>query len=297
MASEKNLNAVFSDIANSIRSKKGTTDTIQPINMASEIDSIETGSVDTRFKEIVEGTITSIDDSTITTVNDYAFAYMRSLTSVNLPNATHLRPSAFWYCEALENINVPNVISVEQNALSHINAKTINLPKATIIKNDAFNYDTSLISLSIPLVEKIESYAFRNCPNLASIDMNSPVVSEYCFYGCSSLKSAKIKTNPHTYNVGGVFNGCTSLERAEIYDCYDIGSYYFCNCSSLKQVIIRKTTRVGLNGSTSFEGSLIATSTTEGFIYVPDNLVESYKSATNWTVYASKIKGLSELGE
>ena len=44
MASEKNLNAVFSDIANSIRSKKGTTNTIQPINMASEIDSIETGS-------------------------------------------------------------------------------------------------------------------------------------------------------------------------------------------------------------------------------------------------------------
>ena len=53
MASEKNLNAVFTDIANSIRSKKGTTGTIQPINMASEIDSIETGSVDTRFKEMV----------------------------------------------------------------------------------------------------------------------------------------------------------------------------------------------------------------------------------------------------
>ena len=43
MASEINLNAVFSDIANSIRSKKGTTGTIQPINMASEIDSIEAG--------------------------------------------------------------------------------------------------------------------------------------------------------------------------------------------------------------------------------------------------------------
>ena len=33
MASEKNLNAVFSDIANSIRSKKGTTASIQPINI------------------------------------------------------------------------------------------------------------------------------------------------------------------------------------------------------------------------------------------------------------------------
>ena len=43
MASEKNLRAVFTDIANSIRSKKGTTGAIQPINMASEIDGIQTG--------------------------------------------------------------------------------------------------------------------------------------------------------------------------------------------------------------------------------------------------------------
>ena len=43
MASEKNLSAVFKDIADSIRSKKGTTGAIQPINMASEIDGIQTG--------------------------------------------------------------------------------------------------------------------------------------------------------------------------------------------------------------------------------------------------------------
>ena len=30
MASEKNLNAVFTDIANAIRGKKGTTDQIKP---------------------------------------------------------------------------------------------------------------------------------------------------------------------------------------------------------------------------------------------------------------------------
>ena len=38
MASEKNLNAVFTDIANSIRSKKGTTNAIQPINMVDNGD-------------------------------------------------------------------------------------------------------------------------------------------------------------------------------------------------------------------------------------------------------------------
>ena len=43
MASKNNINSVFTDIANSIRAKKGTTNTIQPINMAEEIDGISTG--------------------------------------------------------------------------------------------------------------------------------------------------------------------------------------------------------------------------------------------------------------
>ena len=40
MASQNNLNAVFTDIANAIRDKKGSVDTIKPINMADEILSI-----------------------------------------------------------------------------------------------------------------------------------------------------------------------------------------------------------------------------------------------------------------
>ena len=32
-----------------------------------------------------------------------------------------------------------------------------------------------------------------------------------------------------------------------------------------------------------------------GYIYVPDSLVDSYKTATNWSTYASQIKPISEL--
>lgn len=38
------LNEVFTNIANAIRSKKGTTDKMTPTNMPSEIESIESGS-------------------------------------------------------------------------------------------------------------------------------------------------------------------------------------------------------------------------------------------------------------
>ena len=54
MASENNLSAVFTDIANSIRSKKGTTGAIQPINMASEIDGIQTGGEKSTIYKLLE---------------------------------------------------------------------------------------------------------------------------------------------------------------------------------------------------------------------------------------------------
>lgn len=35
----------------------------------------------------------------------------------------------------------------------------------------------------------------------------------------------------------------------------------------------------------------------DGYIYVPDALVDSYKAATNWSTYASQIRPLSEYVE
>lgn len=66
MASKNNINSVFTDIANSIRAKKGTTNTIQPINMAEEIDGIPTG-ID--GVEYIDGSITLAESALVNTVN------------------------------------------------------------------------------------------------------------------------------------------------------------------------------------------------------------------------------------
>ena len=42
----------------------------------------------------------------------------------------------------------------------------------------------------------------------------------------------------------------------------------------------------------SLGGTLIASGT--GYIYVPKALVDSYKSATNWTTYASQIRAIED---
>ena len=66
-----------------------------------------------------------------------------------------------------------------------------------------------------------------------------------------------------------------------------IGKSAFNNDTALKTVICRSTTPPTLK-ATAF------VSTVEN-IYVPDANVNAYKAATNWSTYADKIKGISEM--
>lgn len=68
-------------------------------------------------------------------------------------------------------------------------------------------------------------------------------------------------------------------------------SYMFWNAKFTK-LIINKPYVFPLN-SNDLTGTTIEKAT--GYVYVPDDMVDTYKSATNWSTYASQIKGMSEL--
>ena len=73
-----------------------------------------------------------------------------------------------------------------------------------------------------------------------------------------------------------------------------IGASGFINCTTLTAVIIRKSDSIcTLTNINAFSGTPIASGT--GYIYVPNDLVDSYKAATNWSTYATQIKPISEL--
>lgn len=90
------------------------------------------------------------------------------------------------------------------------------------------------------------------------------------------------------------FSFCETLTTVNFPNATSIGSSAFYNCSALTTVIIgtNQTTVVTLPAY-AFASTPIASGT--GYIYVPDNLVNSYKTATNWSTYATQIKGISEL--
>jgi hypothetical protein len=86
-----------------------------------------------------------------------------------------------------------------------------------------------------------------------------------------------------------VFYGCKDLEKVDVGSVGQIIAGAFNQCSSLKTLLLRSGAVATLENTTAFSGVNSALA-----IYVPDVLVDSYKSSSNWTSYASKIKPLSE---
>lgn len=116
---------------------------------------------------------------------------------------------------------------------------------------------------------KIGKYGLENRDQLEYVNLpNVTVLEENAFYNCTALKVADFGSLTDAWHA--CFGACTSLEA----------------------LIIRMNAVCG----TGQYGNPLPNSWA-GYLYVPDELVESYKSAYIWSNYESQIKGLSEIPE
>ena len=114
------------------------------------------------------------------------------------------------------------------------------------------------------------------------------------FYDCTKL--TKVNFPNITQVPGSCFFECTALERLDFPQVTLILPGAFRECTSLTALVLRSPTVAevqGINYSNPFESTPIQSGT--GYIYVPDELVDSYKAANGWSKYANQIKGISEL--
>ena len=117
-----------------------------------------------------------------------------------------------------------------------------------------------------------------------------PYIARYKFYG-SDLTTIDL---PECTSIGEqAFDSCTSLTTVNLPKCTSIGEYAFGSCASLTTIILSNNQVVTLKNIYTFINSSILNGI--GYIYVPDNLVDSYKSDTNWSTCANQIKPISEL--
>ena len=198
-----------------------------------------------------------------------AFYACSGLTSVTIPNSvTAIRFYAFLRCSSLTSVTIPNsVTTIEYNAFANCSGLT-----SVIIPNS---------------VTTLDSGVFGGCSSLTSVTIPNSVTSigGGAFSNCSSLSSVTIPTSV-TFIGASAFERCSSLTSVTIPESVTEISYSaFVNCTGLTSITVESLTPQTLR-SAAFDN------TNNCPIYVPAESVNAYKSATNWSTYASRITAI-----
>ena len=238
---------------------------------------------------LVNHTLTSLEEDGIGIIGDRALYNNTALTSVNFPNATSIGEYAMAGCSALQTALVPKLATSGTYAFNNCTSlESISMPQLATVSNYMFAGCSALSSVSIPNATRINQYAFQNCKDLTSIDLDGVTnIGNYAFSG-TGIGTLVIPdaTSLGTYLCQGYRTGVVDQHKT-----VNLSSNRFNGANSLCHLILRSTTMCTLT-TNALTGTAIAAGI--GWIYVPTDLVATYKAASNWSNYASQIVNISE---
>ena len=152
---------------------------------------------------------------------------------------------------------------------------------------------TTVKNLDKTQLVSIPDGMFCGCTSLTSISLPSTAttIGDYAFQDCKNLSSAVVPSGVATINVGA-FEGCAILKSIDLpATVKKITTSAFNGCSSLSKVILRSSTVVD-GGFKMFSETPIEDESGAGRIYVPNNLLDQYKSeefTNDWRSYRDSI--------
>lgn len=201
---------------------------------------------------------------------------------VTVPSATKLDG----YSTLIDSIQTGGGIDV--NALADGSISGAVEITASNIRDRFFRYCGNITSLTCPNVTIIREQLCSNCTGLVSVSMpNATTVSStQQFINCTSLTTVNL---PKLQTPGGnMFQGCTALAFIDLPALTRLSvTRVFYGCSSLKTVILRNNSLVALNND-ALTNTPFASGGSGGTVYVPQALISSYQTATNWsTLYSA----------
>ena len=196
--------------------------------------------------------------------------------------------------------NQQKIYNTGRNTMISRSLKSIDDNTLTKVGNYAFA-GMAVQSVNLPKVNTIGKYGFRGCTSLTEIDLPNlqrlGSKGDYAFGYCEKVTRynlPKLKTDSSNSSYAEfqrTFEGNYALERIELKNEIVISTACFKNCKVLKTLVLGDS--ASLKSTDAFDGTPIKSGT--GYIYVPDNKVNTYKNTTNWRVFAAQIKGYSSL--
>lgn len=195
MAKNNNLKDFLTDVANAIRTKKGTTALINPQDFSSEIASIESGgeSADNGFLGVATLRKTKV------------FGSSNFKTLIINDGVEEIAEYALYRCMATEIILPNSVITLGANSFYNcFNLKSIVLSdNITVLPNQCFYGCNALETVILP-------------ENLTTINTAN-------FRACTALKKVVFKSKFKTMTTN-VFNGCSAMEVLDFSACTRVPS-------------------------------------------------------------------------
>ena len=220
----------------------------------------------------------SIDGVTITTIGDFAFNQMKSVTSITIPNTvTKINWYAFCGCSSLTSIEIPSgVTSIGDFAFSGCDSlNSIVLPKSVVSIGDSAFSSVKEITLSntdtrcgrhsfteklnkVNFIGTIDEWAqsnwgkvlseiqlpyegydlYINGEKATSITLTNNI-NTYAFYMCTSISSVTFDKNVVIIGYAS-FERCSSLTTIEFCDGKDkgIAERAFRKCNNLSSIVM-----------------------------------------------------------
>ena len=218
--------------------------------------------------------------------------------------------SAFDY-----GIVATNTTTLGEKSLSVYGLSDVTLNEATSIPNYFAAENRQISRLIAPKVTTIGNYAFQNCVNLSKVEFSEGLttIGQNAFYN-APISAINLE---NTTSIGkSAFSGCkmdkvvaplVKTIEASTFDIDSIRIAYFPALEAMSGSTCLKWSGNSVNNFI-FSGSTLITTTSSNFlgysspsasnhpnIYVNDSLVDSYKTATNWSKYANYIFPVSTL--